>query len=581
MKRNRGILGWALLSYFFFVSLAGVAHAQTSQLRHVADAAMARWPAGTQEQASSENGLLLDGLGAVWMSTADGRYFNYIKASIDPLVEPDGTLASVHGAERDRILLGRQLMLLYGVTLDVKYAKAARALYEQLQPQFRRADDDPLRRNLLLRAAPFYAEYAATFDHPEAFKELTRQFVLADEHSRKNTESSSQVSARAMGACMMALVDTLDYYPAGDPGRAELEAQAERGAAAITRYQDAATGAWHRELNKPSAQGNPLDSSVSRMFVYALAKGVRRGYLHSSDLAVAQRGDQSLRSIAANSISDPESAGLFLLAGTETEASANAKLGRGKTVLMDAWFNSQKRADAFGREVSFHYKWNDMSDSGFSQLGHLFRSFGATTATLYGPPTRSALHSAQVYIIVSPDIPVKNPSPNYMQPQDAAVIADWVKAGGVLMILENDAANADLDHLNLLADRFGIHYNSILRKHVIGTQWDMGKVAVPSGGTIFHDAHTIYVKDVSTITAKAPAVAQLIDSGDILMATAHYGRGTVFAMTDPWLYNEYTDGRKLPVEYDNFAAGKEVVRWALSLVPPAKTGPLKIEAKRY
>jgi unsaturated rhamnogalacturonyl hydrolase len=32
---------------------------------------------------------------------------------------------------------------------------------------------------------------------------------------------------------------------------------------------------------------------------------------------------------------------------------------------------------------------------------------------------------------------------------------------------------------------------------------------------------------------------------------------------DPWLYNEYTDGRKLPKAYDNFAAGEELVRWLL------------------
>jgi unsaturated rhamnogalacturonyl hydrolase len=175
-----------------------------------------------------------------------------------------------------------------------------------------------------------------------------------------------------------------------------------------------------------------------------------------------------------------------------------------------------------------------------------------------------------VYIIASPDIPVKNPNPNYVRQEDASVVADWVKAGGVLMILENDPANADLDHLNLLADRFGIHYNSILRKHVIGSQWDMGKVAVQGGGPIFHDAHTIYMKDVSTISVKAPAVAQLTDGGDILLATAKYGKGTVFAITDPWLYNEYTDGRKLPAEYDNFAAGKEVVRWVLSQIPGAR-----------
>ncbi len=54
------------------------------------------------------------------------------------------------------------------------------------------------------------------------------------------------------------------------------------------------------------------------------------------------------------------------------------------------------------------------------------------------------------------------------------------------------------------------------------------------------------------------------------MATAKYGKGTVFAVVDPWLYNEYTDGRKLPVEYDNYAGGQELVRWILSQVPRSK-----------
>ena len=51
------------------------------------------------------------------------------------------------------------------------------------------------------------------------------------------------------------------------------------------------------------------------------------------------------------------------------------------------------------------------------------------------------------------------------------------------------------------------------------------------------------------------------------MATAKYGKGTVYAMVDPWLYNEYTDGRKLPAVYDNFAAGNELVRWVLEQIP--------------
>jgi unsaturated rhamnogalacturonyl hydrolase len=75
------------------------------------------------------------------------------------------------------------------------------------------------------------------------------------------------------------------------------------------------------------------------------------------------------------------------------------------------------------------------------------------------------------------------------------------------------------------------------------------------------------MKEICTISVKSPATEQLRDRGDILIATAKYGKGTVFATVDPWLYNEYTDGRKLPVEYDNYAAGKELVRWILQQIP--------------
>lgn len=34
-------------------------------------------------------------------------------------------------------------------------------------------------------------------------------------------------------------------------------------------------------------------------------------------------------------------------------------------------------------------------------------------------------------------------------------------------------------------------------------------------------------------------------------------------VTDPWLYNEYTDGIKLPAAQDNFTMGKDLARWLL------------------
>jgi unsaturated rhamnogalacturonyl hydrolase len=636
-----------MITFLAVLAASPISNAYGGELplsERAANAAIVRWPDGRFVAPGEkwgwnyELGTLLEGMDSVWLNTADARYFNYIKSSVDPFVGPDGSIPTlkIEEYQLDNILLGRQLLLLYGVTEQARYAKAAELLYQQLQRQPRTRSGgfwhkqrypNQMWLDGLYMAEPFYAEYASTFHHPELFRDITQQFVLMDEHARdpktgllyhgwdeskqerwanKQTGVSSQFWGRAMGWYMMALVDTLPYYPADDSGRKELIAQLERDAAAVVRYQDGASGLWYQVLDKGAEKGNYLESSASCMFVYALAKGVRRGYLSSSYLANAERGYRGILShfiqtgpgnevtltgtvkgaglggdpyrdgsyayyigerVGAN---DPKGVGGLLMASTEMENSANASLGRGDTVLLDAWFNSQKRPDAFGQQVYFHYKWDDQSNSGYSLFGHIFRNFGATTETLSTPPTVAALSHAQVYIIVSPDIPAKNPAPHYMRLDDAAEIDKWVKAGGVLMIFENDPANADLEHLNLLSDKFGIHFNNVLRNQVDGNKFEMGKIDVAAGGPIFHDSHTLYMKEICTISTKSPATSLLQDRGDTLMAVAKYGKGTVFAVVDPWLYNEYTDGRKLPAEYDNYAAGKELVRWVLAQIPRAQ-----------
>jgi hypothetical protein len=60
------------------------------------------------------------------------RYYSYIKNSVDQFVSPDGSIPTrnVEEFQLDSILLGRQLLLLYGVTRDARYAKAAMLLYQ-------------------------------------------------------------------------------------------------------------------------------------------------------------------------------------------------------------------------------------------------------------------------------------------------------------------------------------------------------------------------------------------------------------------------------------------------------------------
>lgn len=246
-----------------------------------------------------------------------------------------------------------------------------------------------------------------------------------------------------------------------------------------------------------------------------------------------------------------------------------------KAVLLDAWFNSQKRKNAKGDLEYFHYKWTDTADSGFSLFGQVLNESGLATDALYQAPTLANLASAQFYIIVSPDIPAKNPHPNYMTEQDAGQVAAWVKQGGVLILMENDPANADIEHLDLLADKFGLHFNSVLSHHVDGDTFSMGRIETSPDGDLFHQPHVLYFKDTCTITPSGPARPLLIDKGDVMMATAKFGKGTVFAVVDPWLYNEYTDGHKLPPDYDNLAAARELAAWLIRQLPPASPSAAK------
>ena len=608
-----------------------------------ANAALQHWagcrfgPVGAPPAWTHEQGTLLDGMDAVWLNTVDLRYFNCIRQSVDPLAGVDGSLPALKLGENRLVdvQLGRQLMLLYGVTTKRKYFKAATALFDQLahRPRtpsggFSAARNAPnqMTPDEAYEALPFYANYALTFHHPEVFADITRQFVLLQEHTRdpktgllrqawdeskqerwanKVTGASAQAWGRGMGWYMMALVDTLPEYPGDDPGRGQLIAILAEDAAAVARYQNAANGLWYEVLDKAGSRGNYPEASASCMFVYALAKGVRLGYLPERYDAVAERGYKGILSYFVTAgpdgsfslkgtvertdpggnpdrggshasytsketiIDSPIGMGAFILASSEIENVQNAKLGRGKTVMVDAWFNSQKRTDSTGREIYFHYKWDDWSPAGYSLFGHILHNFGAKTATLYAEPTLAGLRRAQVFIIASPDNAEKNPHPHYANAEDAIQLAEWVKGGGVLVIMENDTSFADLDHFNAVAEKFGMRFNSVLRKHVTGTDWAMGKIKLAGNGPIFHHPYTIYVKDVCTISLKSPAVPLLKDGGDILMAEAKYGRGTVFAFVDPWLYNEYTDGRKLPAEYQNYAAGEEFVRWILEQVPHA------------
>jgi unsaturated rhamnogalacturonyl hydrolase len=246
---------------------------------------------------------------------------------------------------------------------------------------------------------------------------------------------------------------------------------------------------------------------------------------------------------------------------------SNRAVGKGRTVTLDDYFNAETKKDIMGQMLPWHYKWDERDNGGYSLWGRVFRSFGATTKSLSEAPTAANLKGTDVYIIVDPDTPAETPNPHYIEAAHIKAITDWVKAGGVLVFMGNDIGNMEFEHFNQLAKQFGIQFNQDSRNKVPGNDFEKGLLTVRDGDPIFKTARRLYLKEISTFALSSPAKPAFQDGKDVLMATAKLGRGTVFAVGDPWFYNEYLDGRKLPPTFDNFKAAHDLSRWLLEQSP--------------
>jgi unsaturated rhamnogalacturonyl hydrolase len=342
----------------------GVHDAAARQTSRMASMVMQAWPNGviatTKKPASwgYEEGVLLDGMAAQWQQTSDPRDLAYIKASLDKYVAPDGSIHidpqgtpyPVNAHTLDDIELGRGILFLYRTTHEARYQKAAAFLHTQLAAQPRNASGGYWHKQIYpnqmwldgaYMAEPFRAEYATLFHQPDDFADIAHQFLLMDEHMRdfrsgllfhgwdeshamrwadKKTGLSPQIWARAVGWYAMALVDTLDWFPKNRPQRAALVDDLRRTLKAVVAAQDPGTGLWWQVMDRGpggqgqlAAKGNFPEASASAMFVYALAKAVRLGYVPSAPFQhVAVQGWQGVQREFIHTAPD----GSVVLAGT-------------------------------------------------------------------------------------------------------------------------------------------------------------------------------------------------------------------------------------------------------------------------
>jgi len=228
-------------------------------------------------------------------------------------------------------------------------------------------------------------------------------------------------------------------------------------------------------------------------------------------------------------------------------------------VGLDYYYNHE-----FKNGRQYHYIWEDRENSGFYELGNLFENTGAFISEIIEEPTPELLSRLSLYIIVDPDTPKETEKPNYISKNAISIITQWVRSGGILVLLGNDAGNAEFEHFNQLAEQFGIQFNVVSLNRVENNKYDMAKFDKLPDHPLFENVHKIYLKEIATLKLSTSAEPILTSDGNVIIAQSKYGQGKVLAIGDPWLYNEYIDNRKLPADFENFQAAQNFCSWLLS-----------------
>lgn len=328
----------ALFAFFLLCSLAGCAHRSLVDdsrplAVRIVESEMARNPSPMQLDGIPMGKIKWNyttGLELLAMIDAGEAYnrpdfYDYALRYYDSIVQPDGGVLTYRKEKYnlDHICPGRPLFLIAERTGEARYAHVLDTLFAQLQEHPRNDDGGFWHKQAyphqmwldgLYMAQPFYAEYVVRkIDDSERFgslkADIVSQFVLVGQHTYdsgtglyrhacdlsrrmfwcdKTSGQSAHAWCRAMGWYAMAIVETLQYLGV-DRTTQPLVDILNHIYEVLPRYADPATGMWYQVLDQPGRAGNYLESTGSAMFVYALLKGVRLGYLPASMQPAALR----------------------------------------------------------------------------------------------------------------------------------------------------------------------------------------------------------------------------------------------------------------------------------------------------
>lgn len=258
-------------------------------------------------------GFVLSGFEKLYQKTNNQKYLNYIKEYVDEMIDSTGNIKKYDIKEYniDYLNPGKLLFNLYDKTKDARYLEITGQLRNQLETQPRTPSGgfwhkqiypDQMWIDGLYMGEPFYVQFTMKYEKGKSLEDIAKQFELAHNNivdkmiglpyqawdeskqigwANKQTGNSPTIWGRGIGWYMMALVETLDYFPKSHPKYKVLVGYLNQIAKNVNQYKSP-EGLWYQVADKPELFGNYVEPSASGMIIYAFAKGADKGYLPSS-----------------------------------------------------------------------------------------------------------------------------------------------------------------------------------------------------------------------------------------------------------------------------------------------------------
>ncbi|WP_274651154.1 glycoside hydrolase family 88/105 protein [Paenibacillus humicola] len=269
-------------------------------------------------------GVFLSGMEKCWRQTGKPEYLNYIKRWVDSQILADGSIKKHKSDELDDIQPGVLLFNLYEQTKDERYKNALYTLVSLLKTWPTNASGgfwhkghypNQMWLDGLYMAGPIAAQFAKTFGESEYFDRMADQAILMAEHTHdpntglmyhgwdetKTAKWADPVTGlapefwgRAIGWYPVALLEMFEYFPENHKHKAKLTSILQNLLISLTKYQDDATGLWYQVVDKGDRPDNWLENSCTSLYVHAIAKAVRLGYLDAKYLKYAWKGYQGV-----------------------------------------------------------------------------------------------------------------------------------------------------------------------------------------------------------------------------------------------------------------------------------------------